>query len=74
MNRATIEDQKKGVPIWNKFPDVFKEISGLTPDRVMKFSINVIRGVAPISKAQYWMTPPELDMLKEQLQEYSDKD
>jgi len=29
LNRTIGEDKEKRVPIWNKFPDVFKEISGL---------------------------------------------
>ena len=67
------EIQKKGVPVWNKFLEVFKEISGLPPDRVIEFSIDIISGIVPISKAPYRMAPTELEVLKRQLQEYSDK-
>jgi len=38
----------------------------------MEFSIDIIPGTTPISKAPYQMTPTELAILKEQLQEYSD--
>ena len=29
------EIQEKRVPVWNEYPEVFKEISGLPPDRVI---------------------------------------
>jgi len=61
------------VPVWNEFPDVFKEISGLPPDRVAEFSIDTILSTVLISKAAYRMAPTELEILKKQLQEYSNK-
>ena len=70
---ATVEIKKKGIPLWNKFSDVFEEISGLSPNRVVKFSIDIITGTILISKAPYRMAPTELEILKKQLQEYSDK-
>jgi len=70
---TTVEIQKKGVPVWNEFPDVFEEISGLPPDRAIEFSIDTILGKVSISKAPYRMTPTELKILKKQLQEYFDK-
>ena len=59
--------------VWNEFLNVFEEISGLPPDRVMEFSIDLIPGVTPISKAPYRMASTELATLKEQLLEYSSK-
>ena len=38
-----------------------------------EFSIDLLRGTAPISKAPYPMAPTELEELKEQLQELLDK-
>jgi len=70
---ATAEIQKKKVPVWDEFPEVFAEISGLPPDRMIEFSIETIPGTVPISKAPYRMAPTELEILKKQLQEYSDK-
>ena len=69
----TAESQKKGVPVWNEFSDMFEEISGLPFDRAVEFSIDTIPGTVLISKAPYWMAPTELEILKKQLQEYSDK-
>ena len=70
---ATAEIQKKEVSVWDEFPEVFAEISGLPPDRMIEFSIDTIPGTVPISKAPYRMAPTELEILKKQLQEYSDK-
>jgi len=39
----------------------------------MEFSIDIIPGATPISKAPYRMAPTEFAILKEQLQEYSSK-
>ena len=66
---ATVEDKKKTVSVWNEFLDVFEEISGLPPDRVVEFSIDIILGATHISKAPYQMVPTELAILKEQLLE-----
>ena len=54
-----------------KFPDVFpEELPGLPPDWEIKFEIELLPGMAPISKALYRMAPAEL---KQQLQELLDK-
>ncbi|KAF5785586.1 putative nucleotidyltransferase, Ribonuclease H [Helianthus annuus] len=44
-------------------------LSGLPPDREVEFTIDLIPGAEPISKAPYRMAPLELKELKEQLQE-----
>ena len=67
------EVQKQKVPVWDEFPEVFAEITGLPPVRMIEFSIETIPGAAPISKAPYRMAPTELEILKKQLQELSDK-
>ena len=69
---ANAEVKKKGIPVWNEFPDAFEEISGLPPDRVVEFSIDIISRIVLI-KAPYRMASNELEILKKQLQEYSDK-
>ncbi|KAL5565172.1 hypothetical protein UlMin_028336 [Ulmus minor] len=62
------------VPVVQEFVDVFPEdLPGLPPDREIKFSIDLIPGTAPISKAPYRMAPSELKELKVQLQELMDK-
>ena len=56
--------------IWvaKEFPDVFPEdLSGLPLDREIEFSIDLLPGTTPISKAPYRMAPVELEELKRQL-------
>ena len=70
---ATVEIKKKSVLVWDEFSDLFKKISGLPPDRAVEFSKDTISGIVSISKAPYKMAPTELEILKKQLQEYSNK-
>ncbi|GJS92017.1 putative reverse transcriptase domain-containing protein [Tanacetum coccineum] len=52
------------------FPDVFPdELPGLPPKREVEFTIELIPGAQPISKAPYKMAPVELKKLKDKLQE-----
>ena len=73
MECTAIQAVKKGSSVWEEFFDVFEEIPGLPPDRDFEFSIDVIPGTAPKSKAAYRMAPKELAQLKEHLQEYTGK-
>ena len=57
---ATVRDTQQGelkledIPIVREFPDVFpKDLSGLPPDREIEFSIDILPGSSPISKAPY---------------------
>ncbi|GKC22045.1 putative reverse transcriptase domain-containing protein, partial [Tanacetum coccineum] len=57
-------------PVVRNFPDVFPdELPGLPPEREVEFTIELIPGAQPISKAPYKMAPVELKELKDQLQE-----
>ena len=48
-----------------EFPDVFPEnLSGLPPNREIEFSIDLLPGSSPISKAPYRMALAELRELK----------
>nr|GFB23281.1 putative reverse transcriptase domain-containing protein [Tanacetum cinerariifolium] len=73
---ATIHDTTSDVPsihdqpIVSEFPDVFPdELLGIPLVREVEFSIELIPGAEPISKAPYCMAPIELKELKGQLQE-----
>nr|GEU54020.1 hypothetical protein [Tanacetum cinerariifolium] len=64
---ATIHDTTSDVPsihdqpIVSEFPDVFPdELPGIPPVREVEFSIELIPGAEPISKAPYRMAPIEL--------------
>ena len=53
------------VPVVQYFQEVFPdELPGLPPRRGAKFTIELLPGTQPISKAPYWMTPNELKELK----------
>lgn len=58
--------QDQSTSVVDEFPDVFEE-PGFLPERVVEFSIDVVPGTSPISKAPYRMAPRELEMLKAQL-------
>ena len=63
-NEVRLED----MPIVRDFPDVFpNNLPGLLPDREMEFTIDLVLGTTPISKAPYRMTSIELKELKVQL-------
>ena len=52
------------IPIVREFPKVFQEVPGFTPDWEIEFAIELVPGIAPISKAPYRMAPAELVELK----------
>eukprot|EP00253_Pinus_taeda_P028245 PITA_28245 len=63
------------IPIIQEFTDVFpEEIPGLPPRRNIDFTIELVPGAAPVSRAPYRMSTPELTELKMQLQELLDKE
>lgn len=54
-----------GIPVIREFTDVFlEEIPGLQPKRNIDFSIELVLGAAPVSRAPYRMSVPELMELK----------
>ncbi|WVZ80034.1 hypothetical protein U9M48_027549 [Paspalum notatum var. saurae] len=73
VNATELQEIKK-IPVVCEFPDVFpKELPSLPPDRNVEFSIELVPGMAPVSKRPYRMAPDELKELKTQLQEQLDK-
>ncbi|XP_071902694.1 uncharacterized protein [Coffea arabica] len=58
------------MPVVREFPDVFpEELKALPPEREVEFKIELVPGMAPISKTAYRMAPAELKELKIQLQD-----
>jgi hypothetical protein len=55
--------------ILKEFEDVFKEIPEFPPKRDIDFSINLIHGVAPVSKTPYRMSVLEFKELYMKLEE-----
>jgi len=64
----------ENIQVVNEYPDVFPEdLPGIPPERDVEFSIDLVPGTGPISKAPYRMAPSELAELKKQLAEMIDK-
>ncbi|XP_073019493.1 uncharacterized protein [Primulina eburnea] len=56
--RAPIAQKLEDVDIVRDFPIVFPEhVSGIPPDREVEFSIELMSGTVPISKAPYHLAP-----------------
>eukprot|EP00253_Pinus_taeda_P029666 PITA_29666 len=67
---ATVKD----IHVVQEFADVFpEEIPRLPPRRDLDFTIELIPGATPVSRAPYRMSVPELTELKMQLQELLEK-
>jgi hypothetical protein len=60
----------ENIPVVHDYPNVFTEVYlGLSLDREVEFTIDLVLGTQPIHKAPYHMAPMELKELKEQLEE-----
>nr|GEV83012.1 hypothetical protein [Tanacetum cinerariifolium] len=70
FEKKSVED----VPVVNEFLDVFtKDLSGIPPERQVKFRIDLLPGATPITKTSYRLAPLEMKELMSQLQELLDK-
>ncbi|XP_071917105.1 uncharacterized protein [Coffea arabica] len=70
INAPSDQVKLKDVPVVREFPDMFlEELKTLPPEREMEFKIELVPGMAPISKTPYRITPAELKELKIQLQD-----
>ena len=62
------------IPVLREYVDVFpEEIPGLPPESELDFTIELVPGAVPSSKAPYRMNILELNELKSQLKELIDK-
>jgi hypothetical protein len=67
--------QESEVPVVNEFPDVFpEELSGMPPNRDIKFVIELKPGTSPIYKTPYTIATPELAELKKHIKELLEKE
>ncbi|XP_054817830.1 uncharacterized protein LOC129317542 [Prosopis cineraria] len=58
------------IGVVSEFPEAFsEEMTGLPPEREVDFSIDLVPGTEPISKAPYRMSPSELAKLKKQIED-----
>ena len=61
-------------PVEEEYSDVFSVVTRrLPPVRAVEFAINLIPGAVPIAQAPHRMAQPELEILKEQIDEYLEK-
>jgi hypothetical protein len=66
--------QGSGVPVVNKFPNVFPEdLSRMPPDRDIEFMIELKPSTTPMYKTPFRMTTPELAELKEHIKDLLEK-
>nr|GEX83612.1 putative reverse transcriptase domain-containing protein [Tanacetum cinerariifolium] len=64
------EQKKEDIVVVRNFPDAFPDdLSGLPPNREIKFRIDLILREIPITKSPYRLTPSEMDELSGQLKE-----
>ena len=57
------DDERKieNIAVIREYPDIFSEdLPSLPPDRKVEFSIDLLLGISPISKAPYRMSPAEM--------------
>ena len=68
------EEGPKNIAVVNEFIDVFpNEIPGMPPQREIDFTIDLVPGTGPISKAPYRMAPKEMEEIKSELEELLNK-
>jgi hypothetical protein len=65
----TPKDKLSSIEVLKDFKYVFQEVPGLPLKRDIDFSVNLMPGAAPVSKAPYRMSTPELKELQLQLEE-----
>jgi hypothetical protein len=70
LDGAALED----IRVVCDYPDVFpEELPGMPPDRDVEFVIDLLPGIAPISKRPYRMPSDQLQELKAQIKELMGK-
>jgi hypothetical protein len=69
-----VERRLEDIHVVREFPDMFlDDLSGMPPERVIEFKIELQPSTAPVSKAPYKMSREELAELKIQLNDLLDK-
>ncbi|GKB21548.1 putative reverse transcriptase domain-containing protein, partial [Tanacetum coccineum] len=74
MNVKVDEPKLSDISVVQDLVDVFlKDLSGLPPQRQVKFRIDLVPGATPVAKSPYRLVPSEMQELSGQLQELQDK-
>ena len=67
--QGKVEESIEQIPVVREYPEVFpKEFIGFPLEREVEFSIDLVLGSSPISKAPYRMAPVELAELKKEIE------
>ena len=62
------------IPTVCEFSNIFvEELVGMPPNQVVKLSIELMPGIAPVSMRYYWIPPNEFVELKKQIQKLLSK-
>ncbi|XP_073031312.1 uncharacterized protein [Primulina eburnea] len=70
-----VSQKLEDIDVASEFSSVFHgDVSGIPPDREVEFSIELMPGTMPISKAPYRLAPAEMKELKDQIQDLLDKE
>ncbi|GJR90545.1 putative reverse transcriptase domain-containing protein [Tanacetum coccineum] len=70
--RIPLPDGK--IVVVRDYPEVFSDdLSGLPPNREIKFRIELVPGAIPVAKSPYRLAPSEMEKLSGQLKELQDK-
>jgi hypothetical protein len=74
MENQVEEKYLENIKVVYEYPDMFpEELPGMTPDRDIEFSIDLLPETAPISKRPYRMDVKNLVELKKQIEEFLEK-
>ncbi|GJV39807.1 putative reverse transcriptase domain-containing protein, partial [Tanacetum coccineum] len=75
LSNVKVDEPKlSDISVVRDFVEVFSEdLSGLPPQRQVKFRIDLVLGATPIVKSPYRLAPSEIQELSVQLQELQDK-
>nr|GEU91605.1 reverse transcriptase domain-containing protein [Tanacetum cinerariifolium] len=74
MEKKLDEKQLEDIPVVREFLEVFPEdLPGIPLVRQVEFQIDLISGVAPVSRVPYKLAPSEMQKLSNQLQELADR-
>ncbi|GKD60338.1 hypothetical protein Tco_1297847 [Tanacetum coccineum] len=70
----TKEQKQEEIVVVRDYPEVFSDdLSGLPPNREIKFCIELVLGAIPVAKSPYRLAPSEMEELSGQLKELQDK-
>ncbi|GJX71013.1 putative reverse transcriptase domain-containing protein [Tanacetum coccineum] len=75
LRSAKSKEQKQvEIVVVRDYPEVFPDdLSGLPPNREIKFCIELVPGAIPVAKSPYRLAPSEMEELSGQLKELQDK-